>query len=521
MLQNLKVHVRLAITFAVTALMICMICYRANDLNLIADRVSDRITLMVLPVCISDLYHGRKHNFTAFQELRSIANHYRYTEIGTNYHPGIARMIEPMLSAKIKNPQATMFWGYDDRGLGDYCVLAFSLFGSSIASLSKFWLLLLAISAGSFLMTYVRHSACAYLGLGLYSFLQTPASLSEERVMEYLSYLPALHLALYPFFARSANLTAIVGLVLQTILFVFLYHARSSIGWQVLPILASAIGAFAFKCRKNSAICGNLDVRRAVKTSLLPVVMLIGGMVILSVYTKITYHPAYFGEEGGRTVYHNALMGLHGMSYSDEPRLGIDDNLVKKAVRIFTARQREVSVEEVTYTSQFGATYEKDARDYYFYLLKKDPIGTLSYYIKIKIPKSLVLLWARSILINRDFGTVRIGDTMHRMGEPGVRDYVKSKNLLFSPLVTPISLLTIILAVLFARGSTKGIWPAILIASIFFVAGLIPSTLFYNQDMRQLTGAMLSIGLLLHLVAYWLLAVIWREIGRYTLPLRK
>lgn len=434
-------------------------------------------------------------------------------------------MIEPMLKAKITNPQSIMYWGYDDRGLGDYCIAAFSLFGPSIASMSKFWLLLLAISTAAFLMTYISHPtgppvlfiflACAYLGLGLYSFLQTAASLTEERALEYLSYLPALHLTLFPFYARTANRMAIAGLALQTLIFVFLYHARSSIGWQILPILASTIGVYVFKYRRVATDGCSKGGSTWLRIILLPLAMLVVGMCMLGVYAKITYHPSYFGEEGGRNFYHNALMGLYGMPYPGEPQFSIDDNLTKSNVQAFIAKQRGVSVEEVVYKSRFGAAYEEDAKSYYFYLFRKDPIGTIGYYFKQKLSNSLNLLWNRSFMMNRDYGLVRIGDTMHQMSEPGVREYMKSKDLLFSPLITSISIITLIFSVLFARGSTEEIRPAIMVAAAFFVAGLIPSVLFYNQDMRQLTGAMLSLGLLLHLTAYWLIATIWRKASRY------
>lgn len=505
-----------------TGVVLCLTVIRAYDLGLIADRVSGRVSLMALPVCVSDLYRGGLHDFTGYAELRGVANHYFYTVgKGSEIQSDGGRLVPAMLNAKITRPQSIMYWGYDDRGLGDYCIAAFSIFGPAIESFSKLWLAFLALSAVAFLMTYHRHQtgppilllflACAYIGLGLYSFMQAPVSLSEERALEYLSFLPALHLALFPFLGRHSGRMGLAGVLIQALIFVFLYHVRSSIGWQTLPILASiamALVAGRFRFAWNAGD-DRSDRRALLRTALLPLLALAGFMVLLMVYIRVTYHPAYFAEEGGRTLYHNALMGLYDMKYADEPAQGIDDNLTKKNVSMFIARQRGVPVGDIKYASQFGAAYERDARAYYFHLVRKDPIGTARYYLQNKIPASLNLLKQRSLLADRPYGKVRIEGTMRVMRDPGVGDYVREKNLLFSPLTTPVSMLSVILAVLFARGRAPGVGPALLVAAMFFVAGLIPSTLFYNQDLRQLPGSMLSLGLMAHLAAFWVLTLLW------------
>jgi hypothetical protein len=500
---------------------LCLTVLRAYDLDLIADRVSGRVSLMALPVCVSDLYRGGRHDFTGFAQLRGVANHYFYTVgKGSEIQSDGGRLIPAMLQAKITSPGSLMYWGYDDRGLGDYCIAAFTIFGPAVESFSKLWLLLLALSAAAFLMTYHRHQtgppvllmflASAYLGLGLYSFMQAPVSLSEERAFEYLSFLPALHLALFPFLGRHSGRVGLAGLVIQAALFVFLYHSRSSIGWQILPVLGSiVIAVLARRTRFGSSTDDGSNGRERVRTALLPLLALAGFMVLLMAYTRVTYHPAYFGEEGGRTFYHNALMGLHDMEYVGEPRQGINDNLVKTNVSMFVARQRGVPVSQIKYVSQFGAAYERDAQSYYFHLVRKDPIGTARYYLEKKILASLHLLKQRSLLADGHYGYVRIENRMRLMSDPGVGDYVREKNLLFSPLATPISILSVILAVLFARGRASGVGPALLVAAMFFVAGLIPSTLFYNQDLRQLSGSMLSLGLIAHLAALWALTTLW------------
>src|SRR5688500_1040196 len=362
-----------------------------------------------------------------------------------------------MLAAKITNPKSIMYWGYDDRGLGYYCALAFSMFGPSIESFSKLWLVVLAFSAAAFLATYRGHRigppvlvmflACAYLGLGLYSFMQAPVSLSEERALEYLSFLPALHLALFPFLGRQSGRAGVAGVLIQAMIFVFLYHSRSSIGWQILPVLAST--AIALLARRSGFVRNASDETGSdaglvkTRTVLMPLLALVGFFVLLAAYLRVTYHPAYFGEEGGRTVFHNALMGLHDMKYDGEPALGVDDNLVKKNVSMFIARQRGVPVSEIKYASQFGAAYERDARTYYFHLVGKDPLGTARYYLGNKIPASLALLKQRSVLADRPYGMVRVGDRMRHMGDPAVRAYVKEKNVTFAPLVTPVSTLAV------------------------------------------------------------------------------
>src|SRR5262249_18836729 len=71
-----------------------------------------------------------------------------------------------------------------------------------------------------------------------------PVGLCESRLFDVLSSVAFLHFVLFPLRRGTVSVTALVALVLQTVLFVLIYHSRSSLGWQVLAVgVVSAVFA--------------------------------------------------------------------------------------------------------------------------------------------------------------------------------------------------------------------------------------------------------------------------------------
>ena len=494
----------------VAALLFGLIVWRALSLDLVADRSSSRVLLFALPVCITDLYHSGNKNYTMWSRLHNLTTHHHYTIEKRPYFADASQLIRDLLaSTRPKAESKVSFWGYDDRGLSDYCKLAFLIFGPSLSSFSKLWLTILALSAVGFLLSFGRHKVgppllwvilySVYLGLGLYSFQQTATSLHEERAFEYLTLLSALHIALMPHLVRVLDWRAITGLVIQVGIFVFIYHARSSIGWQLLPIAASA--AFAlYRYRTNVADIfkgGTIKQRFQRSYPVAPLLVLIAGLIVLTIHTRTAYHSAYFAEQGGRNFYHNALMGLHGMRFDGEPRLSIDDGLVKTAVRKHIARIKNKNFNEYDYTILYGKKYEEDAKKYYCHLISRSPTDTISYYFG-KIPRTFNFLIGFTSIRPTAGGPVRIGDEIRNLRDPAVAATAHELGLFLS-LVTPVSFL-IVLSGSLIYGAKSAHWLLLsIIVALFFAASFIPSVAFYNQGTRQIMGMALSATLICHI----------------------
>jgi hypothetical protein len=104
---------------------------------------------------------------------------------------------------------------------------------------------------------------------------------------------------------RCAWLTAVP----QAGLLVFLYHARSSLGWQYLALfalVAARVGWWLAVRFCSSRSPSPWLLARPLSVALLLAASLVG----LKQYQRTVYHPAYFADHGPRTFWHNALLGL-------------------------------------------------------------------------------------------------------------------------------------------------------------------------------------------------------------------
>lgn len=281
---------------------------------------STRCRFHAIPVAVSVLYHNRPHDYTA---NRSLAMGFQNTERELDHQ------LRESIQRRDDNP-GTYFWVADDRGLADYAIASFSLFGPKTRSLSKFYFVLLAGTLALFVAGYRRSPAAlllptfvllGWLALAQVLLYPTPfpngqgqwaeqIPLYESRMFDVLALVAVLHLGLLaagPQAGRAAWVTAVP----QAAFLVFLYHARSSLGWQYLALF-TLIGvrlvwwAVAFRLVAQGSRPVKADVLRPLFVALL----LGGSLVGLKQYQRLVYFPGYLAEHGNRTFWHNALMGL-------------------------------------------------------------------------------------------------------------------------------------------------------------------------------------------------------------------
>lgn len=367
---------------------------------------SARYQIHAIPVAVSYLYHGHPHDYTGY---KAVANDF-CGKFGTDVDATLQRWVDP--AAPVGSE--TYYWCADDRGLADYCVAAFRLFGPKLSSLSKLYLLLLGASAALFVVGFRRRPTAwvvpVFVLLGhlvlvhAYHFREhvrladgtvwgEDVSLYEPRVFEVLAALAWFHLGLLAV-APRADRWAWATALPQAALLLFLFHCRSSLGWEYLALLAAAGGCGAWK--GVAALRGRgrwADAAGPAAVAALVVLSVAG----LGAYKRAVYHPAYFAEAGVRTFWHNALIGFaYHPHFRDRHALDIDDLsallwVLRDARAHGDPRCRPEWSRETFIASSVGdpsafdwRDYEAVARDVYLRAWRDEPAAALGCYAVYK-----------------------------------------------------------------------------------------------------------------------------------------
>ncbi len=365
----------------------CVAFFAARSYGIDRSDPSNRMRYHAIPVAISQIYHGRPHDYTGF---KSIAMQFQ-----SDYPLG--KLIIQMTRAKVASDDAPYFWTADDRGLSDFVNGAFRLFGPRMKALYYFWFLLLGLSLAAALIRFrndriaLAAVACTTVAIGatfpLYvrapglNFAELSVHISESRMLEILGALAAVHAILLLVRPPDANrLVENATLAVQTGLLAFLLHARMSLVWVFAAIGILAVMYLAVLWRRGQRSMQPLRVIAA----------LVIGYIAVVALQAATFHPTYKSNLGARTVWHNALMGL---SY---------DPTIAKSINIFSVDDAAV-VESViqdmkarsdlrltpdwnrtTILNSFGGhnpfdwqTYEAVARSLVFRTIARYPAETL------------------------------------------------------------------------------------------------------------------------------------------------
>lgn len=458
---------------------------------------TNRTRFHAIPVAISQIYHGRPHDYTG---SRSIAMKFQGDD-------PLGRLIIQMTRAQVAPDDPPYFWTADDRGLSDFVNGAFRLFGPRVKALYYFWFLLLGVSLAAALIQF-RHDrvalaaiACTTIAIGaalpLYvrapglNFGELSVHISESRMFEILGAVAAVHLILVlvrP--PHPRRLLEYAALAVQTGLLVFLLHARMSLLWLFATLIMLAATAFAVSWRRG-------------QPSLQPVLVagaLLAGYGALHAYQAATYHPAYKADIGPRVVWHNALMGL-----SHNPTLAksinvfkVDDHAAVDAVlndmksrsdpRLTPDWNRTTILNSIGGHNSFDwRTYESVARALYLRTVAQHPLATLRMIFWDKPLSILDVVSCRAMLIHCKAAAL--------------------PQAYFAPLsIAVILLLGLVIAGLClgmppsaAASTTGSIAPVIGAAAILALLGLFPSIAFYPA-ITQLAGTLIFGTLAIYLL---------------------
>jgi hypothetical protein len=314
----------------------------------------------------------------------------------------------------------TYYWTADDRGLSDYVNLAFRLFGARTVSLALFYYALLGTSLFFFTLAGWRTPFVLFapvlvlLGLLGYAYAcshyaaitlgdgrawQEAVSLYDPRAFESIAVIGSLQLALFACQREPPARTAWLAVIPQILLLVFLYHARSSLGWMYLALFVLAVGRLiAVGWTRRHATNSDLA---SYGRPLTVIVVVFASIVGLQQYERTMYHHSYFEDRGTRSVWHNALMGF---GYAPRLRqvydIGIDDtkviNLVLREMRKSNDPRLNPSWRLENIGGALGGViqfdwraYERAARDTYFGVWRREPAQAFMCYAWYK-PSDLV-----------------------------------------------------------------------------------------------------------------------------------
>ncbi|MBU3540828.1 hypothetical protein [Polynucleobacter sp. UB-Tiil-W10] len=329
-------------------------------------------------------------------------------------------------------------------------------------------------------------------------------SVYETRFLDVLAMIPVIHISLFAL-RRSWSTGALqISLLLgQVGLFFFLYHARSSLGWQLVGMIGF-LGLIVFyrfwrgrkKKVKNIAVFFR---------PIFVLVTLITCLITLSIYKNASYNSRYFQDMGTRTFWHNALMGINEPVLAKKYNLGYGDLESARSVIQFAQRGTcENSVAKLDpqgllnslggHGEQDWFAYENCAKKFYFSLWKNDLLRMIYNYLIVKPQAAfnLVLKVAKSAGAS---ASDVIGDRFSIGWHP----------LVGMPFAFAIVILLVANRALYQRRAQLLVLLGVLLAT-----SLIPSIFFYS--------AILTMGgffVTLTIIYYMLLLIVVRGFVRW------
>lgn len=444
----------------------------------------DRIKFHAIPVAISTLYQGHKHDYRGW----------RSTEIPFQNDVLLTdEFIAQHIQAPVNKAQGHYYWVADDRGFADYVIAAFALFGPRMKSLYHFWFVILLLSATLFVLAFNRQvwamAFLALLVLGIHSAVAllklTPnlTALYEPRYLDVLALVPVYHMIFAAVCLKKEDLKGNLPYLLgQLLIFIFLYHARSSLGWEIVAVIG--ISLFTFVKNKEWT---------KITPSLLVIVLLLSGSLALTSYKHIKYHKSYFQDSayGVRTFWHNALMGLNIKAL---PTYLVDDFTIAQIVTQYANDSKSWATSVGNLTAQellntlgnWGKAdwiaYESCAKELYFSLLRENKREVIRMYLFDKPLQTLI-----------DLSSPKGGLYSGKTPLPPPKNALPWNPLHFLYLI-PFSCI----ALLSAQSLYLSRWKLLSITFAVFITGMIPSIAFYSKILtRGGLSVTMAIGLYL------------------------
>lgn len=479
--------------------------------------ITDRVRFHAIPVALSVLYHHHPHDYTG---LRAIAIPFQ--------GPGeINDLINTAKLQQLDTDKQIYYWVADDKGFADYVIAAFYFFGPELNSLYYMWFLILSVSCALFLISFSKKlwalSFFCLVLVGIHLSISTlplsafhregmhymgGAGLHEPRFLDVLAIVAVMHMMLLAFSNRPLKwLRDKLPLVGQVLIFIMLYHARTSLGWEIVAILFLCLSLTIIRLYNHKKYNAGIGATAFVG------LLLLGSLLGLNIYKHTTYNPKYFAEMGARTFWHNALMGLQ-----EEPvltkkyNLTIDDAQIARSIIKFSQETHQCTsdIEQLDFQTILNTLggygvinwvhYERCAKKFFFSIASKN---------KIRI----AVLYG----IRKPFVTFKaFAQTINNYGVPLVDNMRSNLGIGWYPLSAMNLSLFLIIWLLSFKELIRERKKLFIILTIVLVFSLIPSVAFYSA-IFTLGGFLVTSSILFYLI---LAVVIQYILGWFNKPLQ-
>src|ERR1700722_11851364 len=221
-----------------------------------------------LAVAISRLHDPPLHGYLAYQSMVDAFNRNGFASAPGDVGPRLGdagwieifrdparmdRALQDAVNTTVDTTLAPQLIHDNELGWADYVYLGFRLFGVHMSSLYYFYFLLLGLSSLLFIVAFHRSPflmdlLLTYLaGIGfMENYVHSDGwqlgTLSNSRLYEALSLLPATHLFAAVWTRQAFRLSRLATIATQSILLAFLVDCRITALWQIAMILAAAVG---------------------------------------------------------------------------------------------------------------------------------------------------------------------------------------------------------------------------------------------------------------------------------------
>lgn len=510
---RLRARLSLQLTCLILAtLLLGYYAYAGVCLGNSQDRVSNRMQFHAIPVALSYLYYGKEHDLTAYK--------------GIAFEFQAQRTPLPLLLQKYSSgadkaniqQQSTYYWVADDRGMGDFTILAFRLFGPHISSLYWLYVLMLVVSVGAYVLTHYRNDlsmTVLVLLLGGYvvalfaavmngsnhNFHENLVPIHDSRTLDAFAIVGLAQIGLVALSRRSMTLLGFAGLTIQTVILCGVMTARSSLKLGIVVLSCAVLAFIVYQvATRRKAIRSGASRQRSVapglRAGVTALLFLLIVPVLAHIYEKEVYSPAY--RNTVRTVWHNILMGVGvpqpGVPF---PRSEADDRLtVEAVVAHHNARDPNAPWDVQTIMNSLGGhvefdwrAYEAEARDIFFDLWRQEPVAMTSWY-----------LYGKPLLIAKLLATAATND--FDLPSKGYSRFCPETCEAELTLIHwPVLVILLIVAVA-ARNIVLRYWtPVFVVLLAGAIVYLIPSIVFYEFVLNLLGTITLGAAMI-----YWIAA---------------
>lgn len=259
----------------------------------------------------------------AISELKyGLAGHLGYKKVYDQFYPhlegsdkgtpnlAINAAIELALHLDNVSSSGTFYGLGFATGLVDYYKLAFYIFGYRIESVFYLFSLLVVASFFVFAATFYDRPVLLFvlllLSCGFLVMARSPVliyqSLTNQRYLTIPPIVPTIYLALLVVNERRWTPYVFCGALVQMVILVFCYYARSVPQYQFMFLIALLIVLMARNLLSKLPTFANVR--------LWPMALVLCGIIFLQGYIRSVMNPIYLTSLGEHIIWHNTYMGL-------------------------------------------------------------------------------------------------------------------------------------------------------------------------------------------------------------------